>query len=238
MSLVIAPCSHEAAKHAVINWHYSKAMPSGKLIKYGVWEDEKFIGVVLYGRGANSHLGKPYNLDQTEICELVRVALYKHKTTVSQIVAKTLSMLKESNPLIRLVVSFADTEQNHKGGIYQAGNWIYLGKSLPADEYWVNGKRYHGRSLRAVRNGHKLKNDGSVNVLEWAKKHLDPNAKMIFGSSKHRYVYPLDKSMRRKVTKLSLPYPSAVEGSMASRGNSVIEGKVQTLPTAPTVNSK
>ena len=31
-------CTHEAAKHAVLRWHYSRAMPSAKLVRIGVWE--------------------------------------------------------------------------------------------------------------------------------------------------------------------------------------------------------
>ena len=32
-------CSHDAAKHAVMRWHYSRQMPKAKLVKVGVWED-------------------------------------------------------------------------------------------------------------------------------------------------------------------------------------------------------
>jgi hypothetical protein len=49
---------------------------------------------------------------------------------------------------------------------------------------------------------------------------------------KHRYVYPLDKQMRRKVSKMALQYPNAVEGLEASHDNSVVEVQVQFLPTA------
>ncbi len=37
-------CSHEAAKYAVMRWHYSRRMPKSKLVRIGVWEDEKFVG--------------------------------------------------------------------------------------------------------------------------------------------------------------------------------------------------
>ena len=66
--------SYEAAKHACAHWHYSKAMPATKLVKIGVWEYGKFIGVVIFSRGAAPHLGDPC-LPQTDICELTRVAL-------------------------------------------------------------------------------------------------------------------------------------------------------------------
>jgi hypothetical protein len=67
-------CSFDAAKYAVEHWHYSHAMPAGKLAKVGVWEDGSFIGAVVFGRGANSHLGSPYGLSGLQCSELVRVA--------------------------------------------------------------------------------------------------------------------------------------------------------------------
>jgi hypothetical protein len=66
--------THAAAKHAVENWHYSESMPAGKLIKVGAWENGRFVGVVIFGRGANNNIGKPYGLDQMAACELVRIA--------------------------------------------------------------------------------------------------------------------------------------------------------------------
>lgn len=50
-------------------------MPASKLVRFGVWENEKFRGVILYGSGANRHLSKPFGLKHTEACDLVRVAL-------------------------------------------------------------------------------------------------------------------------------------------------------------------
>ena len=82
MSLKLDWCSREAAKYAVEHWHYSKSLPSCDLITVGVWEDEVFIGAVIYSRGANPNLNKPYGLKKTEVCELARVALNIHKTPV------------------------------------------------------------------------------------------------------------------------------------------------------------
>ena len=74
-SLKLDWCSHKAAKFACENWHYSKCIPKSKLVKIGVWEDNKFIGVIIYGVGATSDLVKKYGLDKTEGCELERIAL-------------------------------------------------------------------------------------------------------------------------------------------------------------------
>lgn len=214
--LLIAPCSFEASKFAVMNWHYSKTMPSGKLVKYGVWENKEFVGSVIYGRGATPQLGSPYGLDQIEVCELVRVALKKgHKTQTSQIVAETIRNLKQTQPGLRLIVSFADSAQGHHGGIYQAMNWIYAGQSMH-HRLVVNGQMIHPRSLGA-------KYGVGGQSIPWLRENVDPNAERIDVPGKHRYLYPLDKQMRRNIAKLSLPYPPAVEGLEASRNNSVVE---------------
>ena len=225
MSLLIAPCSFDAAKYAVMNWHYSQQMPIGKLISYGVWEDEIYIGAVLYGRGASPELGSAYGLSQVECCELVRVALNKHKASVSQIVSHTIKKLKETNPGLRLIVSFADPEHDHKGIIYQAMNWIYCGQSSPSKEYYYKDKWFHSRMLRPT-------GFGTIPEIARLSKEQQKQLPTREMKGKYRYIYPLDKAIRRSVDKLRLPYPSAVEGSIASRDNSVVEVQVQSLPTA------
>lgn len=157
MSLLIKRCSYKAAKFAVINWHYSKTMPNGKLVKFGVWENDKFIGVVLYGKGANNMMPKHYNLKHTELCELVRVALTKHKTETTRIIAITLKLLKKENPGLKLVFSYADkTNQGHEGIIYKAGNWQSEGLTISkGDHLYLDNKIVHGRSINKKIGSHK-----------------------------------------------------------------------------------
>lgn len=215
MNLLIANASKESADYAVKNWHYSRCLPVGKLVKFGVWEDKKFIGVVIFSRGASPHLGKALDLDQTEVCELTRVALDKHDAPVSQIVAKALTELKKSNPALRAVISFADPKEGHIGGIYKAGNWIYSGKSNEVTEYFIEGRWMHTR-----------------NAYHHPKR---PTAAKRTSPGKFRYIYPLDRVLRKRANVLSLPYPNAIEGLKVSRKDSVFEEQVQSLPIAPKV---
>jgi hypothetical protein len=184
-------CSHEAAKYAVEHWHYSEVMPAGKAVHVGVWENDRFIGCVVFSRGANNTLGNPYGLKQTSVCELTRVALTTHSNATSRIVTIAIRLLKHQSPGVRLIVSVADPEHDHHGGIYQAMGWTYNGLTNSADEYIVQGKRMHGRSMRSKYGTHIGK--------DFIKK--------IDGSCKHRYLYPLDDAMRDKVAPLAQPYP-------------------------------
>lgn len=196
----VRPCTWHEAKHAVMNWHYSKSMPSGNLIKFGVWENGNFIGAILYGPGANHRLGNPYGLNKNQIHELVRIALTDHTTPVSQLVAETLRQIKQTKPEFRLIVSFADPTRNHHGGIYQASNWIYTGQSssINSPMFVINGKTMHGRSVSSVYGRKKL---------SWLQENIDPDVYKIYLPGKHRYLYPLDKAMRRQIQSFAQPYP-------------------------------
>ena len=193
--LLIAPCSHSAALFAVKRWHYSGTLPVGKIVRFGVWESKKFVGVVLFAWGANKDLGTPYGLALIECCELVRVALTKHITPVSRIVAICLRLLKKNNPGLRLVVSFADPVENHHGGIYQAGNWTYTGTTKPTFEYRMNGLRLNKRAYTGRQFG------------TGAKAILPESAYKVQVPGKHRYLYALEETMRTTLKQLRVSYP-------------------------------
>lgn len=197
-------CSHEAAKYAVEKWHYSRSMPAGKLVKVGAWEDDRFIGAVIFGRGANNNIGKPYELQQTEICELVRVALFNHVAFVSQIVAKAIKFLVGQSKGLRLIVSYADPAQGHIDSIYQAMNWVYAGRTSggTAMVKMANGDVLHKKTVFS-RYG---TNDASKIGGAWVKP-----------VEKHKYLYPLDKAMRKQIAPLALPYPKKQEAQLVER---------------------
>ena len=200
VDLKIDWATHEAAKYACIHWHYSKSIPKSKLVKIGAWEDGNFIGVVIFSYGATPQIGSPYKLKQIEICELTRVALREHITPVSKILSICLKMLKKKEKGLRLIVSFADGEQNHLGIIYQATNWIYAGKTKPGRVgFFAKGKKIHTRTIGSM--------PGGVQSLSWVKQHLDKNATEWIGVEKHRYLMPLDDEMRKQIEPLRKPYP-------------------------------
>ena len=143
-------CSHQAARYACEHWHYSECMPSGKLVKLGVWESGEFIGSVVFGRGANNNIGSRYSLKQTEICELTRIALRSHVNSVSRIATVACRLLCHQSPGIRLIVSYADPGRDHHGGVYQAMGWLYVGASQAQRELVVNGRFMHKRTASAI----------------------------------------------------------------------------------------
>jgi hypothetical protein len=211
-------CSHEAAKYAVEHWHYSRSMPAGKGLFVGVWECSKYIGAIVFSRGASNHIGSPYGLQQTECCELTRVALTVHIAPVSRLVAIALRFLKSCCPGIRLIVSYADPAEGHNGGIYQAGNWVYTGKTSP-DFAIIDaaGKRWHSRMVSKT---------GIKKCFGTPKRVIRPDqGRRVDLPGKHRYLMPLDAEMRNRILPLSKPYPKRAGGDTKdTAGNLPAEG--------------
>lgn len=198
--------STDAANHACKHWHYSKSVPVPPLVKIGVWENEKFIGVVIFSRGASAYLFKAYGLEQDRGCELTRIALNNHITPVSRIIRIAIKFLKQNSPLLRLIVSFADPAEGHHGGVYQATNWIYSGQTDPSTVYYHQGKKLHRRQVSE--KGWNIQ-QGEV------RKTIKPSqCRTVQVPGKHRYLFPLDDEMRDKIMLLSKPYPKRLKQAM------------------------
>lgn len=199
--LLIDWATKEAAEFACRHWHYSGVLPGtgNHDVRVGVWEQGRFVGAVLFSMGANNHIGWPYGLAQDEVCELTRVALTKHQTPVSRVLKFAVQFLQRKCPGLKLVVSYADTAQNHHGGIYQACGWVYVG-AIESNGLVIHGKRVHPRTscARYGKGG---------NSIEWLRKHVDPNAERFPNPPKHKYLLPLHRSVKEQVQALGLPYP-------------------------------
>lgn len=198
--------THEAAKYACENWHYSETIPAGSHNKIGVWEDGIFVGVILFGRPAFPSIGKAYGLTQFQMIELVRVALNNHVTPVSKMISIGIKMIKKHNPKLEMLVSFADQNQGHHGGIYQAGNWVYVGDGGATVQYKLKGKNIHQRNL--------------VHLFgQGFKKH--PDVTSYIPKPKHKYLMPLNEKMRIKIQSIKKPYPK--RASSVESGTSVYQ---------------
>jgi len=229
-------CSHEAAKYAVEHWHYSRTMPIGKLVKIGVWENGVFIGAVIFSTGASPQLHKTFSVTRFQVCELVRVALTSHRSAVSRIVSIALMFLRRSCPGLRLVVSFADPEHRHHGGIYQAGNWVYCGRSSDGLYYRLaDGTVTHNRNLQGPKG---FMGKPTVAAQAAFTKRLRDGIEAgsivpIRTAPKFKYVMPLDAAMRAQIAPLAKPYPKCVRSLENEAPGTTRRGRCDSDPDAP-----
>lgn len=197
--ITLTKASPKAIRYACMNYHYSKSVPS-VLYGYNVYQNGEWCGVILFGLGATPNIAKPFDMIQGEVVELVRVALNGKQNATSECVACALRRLHSDAPQIKIVVSFADADQNHAGIIYQATNWLYLGKFGAGDRsaFIINGRKVHPRTIGSA---------GGVQSIKWVRENLDANAEEFITKGKHKYIFVFDKRLRKKWLREALPYP-------------------------------
>ena len=202
MTMRVSKGTYSGAEYACLRYHYAKAVPMCKYI-YNVWNDnDEWCGVIIYGMGANKSIASPYDKWQGQVLELVRVALNgkQGNGNTSQALGLSLKALHREAPWVDLIVSYADLDQNHKGIIYQATNWVYTGlqNAKTVGAFIVNGKKVHPRSAHSK---------GWKQSLLWIREHIDPNATEFVTEGKHKYLYPMTKKMRKRIKVLAQDYP-------------------------------
>lgn len=224
-SLRLDWCTHQAAKYACKNWHYSKTLPPPPHVKVGVWEDEQFIGAIVFGRGVAPTLFRQYGLANTEGAELMRVALTRHRAPASKIVSVAVRMLKAKAPALRLLISFADPSHGHHGGIYQAMGWVFTGTSDGGPEFiGPMGQRLHNRMVSPR---------GLVRMFDRYQPAFKPShCKRVRMPGKYRYLRPLDREMASRVESLRQPYPKRPKDQEPD-SPSGLGGETPTRPLQP-----
>lgn len=204
--LRLAWVSHHVAKYAVRRWHYSRRLSSARNAYIGVWEDDRFIGVVVFGVGSgNVTNGRRYGLAKShEMAELTRIALAPHMTAVSRILSIAVKMIRRRSPNLRLLISMADQAQGHHGGVYQAAGWIYTGETKPDVEYFYRGRWRHHRTVTSA-----------VSAQGLPSRSVAP---------KYRYLLPLTSEVRQLVIGMGRPYSKRQKDSSEPATFQVAEG--------------
>lgn len=204
----LTKATEKAIKYACLHFHYAKCVPVNAL-GYNVYNHaDEWCGCILYARGANRTIGVDYQTVMGGALELVRVALNGKQECTSQAVAMSLKQLKKDCPFCRLVISYADIDQKHLGTIYQATNWIYVGDSIVGEShsFILNGQKRHERNLKKTVN--KM---GLVATDENIRKVFGDGTVRFYSEGKRKYLFPLDKEMKKLIEPLRKPYPKTDE---------------------------
>lgn len=188
--MILKKASHKAIKYACMNFHYAKAIPLTR-VGFSVFNsNEEWCGVITFGGGAGSQMGSPYGLVQGQYLELTRMALNGKQESTSKAMALAIKLVKKYCPTVKLLISYADKGQNHKGIIYQATNWYFVDESdSSGEEYFYKGKWVHNRISSSL----------SKEYLSKIQKRKKPG--------KYKYIYPLDKDLISLCESLKKEYP-------------------------------
>lgn len=190
----------------ILNIHYAKRWPSISYA-FGLFEHGKLVGCVTYGTPSSAPLRKGICGDDFAqyVIELNRLVLVNNKRNeASMLIAKSLKLL----PKPKIVVSFADTEHNHVGTVYQAANFIYSGLSAKRTNWKVRGMEHlHGQTIADEFRG--VENRAQAMRQKYGDSfYLEPR------SRKHRYLYFCGTKAFTKKALETLKYPVCPYPSM------------------------
>lgn len=197
--IVVRPVPMKVAREMVERYHYLHTLPGGTCLAYGAFVGARLLGAVTLGVG-------PFNA-----CALVNGAGHEDAMTLTRlwlddslpgnsetrVLGVVLRALRKYTS-IRFLVSYADPARGHLGVVYQAGGWLYTGKSDPVPLYdFGDGV---GRRTRTVGCAY-----GTRSLSHFARHGI--RVTLVHQEPKHRYVYFLDPSWRPRLRIPVLPYP-------------------------------
>lgn len=129
---LLAADAREQAVAAITRWHYAHSFPSGKshIFKVGP-------ALVVYSIPANKNLGTFVLGRAGAVWELTRLwAPDGHAPNLlTQAILRSIGYFRQIERKVEALVSFADPNVGHKGGIYRAASWVYTGQSEEARYY-------------------------------------------------------------------------------------------------------
>lgn len=174
--------------------HYARRIPSISYA-FGLYDNKDILqGVCTYGKPPSNSLcdgicGKEHSQYVYELNRLV-VNEGLIKNALSYFVSQTLKKL----PKNLILVSYADTSQNHHGYIYQATNWVYTGLSDKRTEWRAVGSNKHSKTIcEQYTLEERLGNPDKFVVVDRPRKH--------------RYVYFKDTRLLRELLYDIYSYP-------------------------------
>ena len=176
----VLPINTFEAEPWIVRRHYAKRMPSISY-SFGLYEDGLLTGVCTFGMPASPFLcmGVCGKDNKDIVIELNRLCVEsKTRNATSFLVSRSLKML----PRPMIVVSYADTAQNHVGYIYQACNFLFTGTTKERTD--MAGKE----------GGHSRHNKGD-------------RTNRIDRSAKHRYIFFVGNRFEKKNLREQLMYP-------------------------------
>ena len=122
---------YRAARLTVCEKHYTRSWPSGKT--YAVWYED---AVVVFSIPANCNVARWLGCPSNRVWELTRLwAPDGHrKNLLTEAISAAVSQFKTLG-VADALISYADPNVGHSGGVYKAASWVALGQSEESRAY-------------------------------------------------------------------------------------------------------
>ena len=206
---IVDPIETSAAIKIVIEKHYlHRVAPCSKA--FGIFERGGFFGgilkgVVCYGVPAYNPILKSIcgKEEMNNVYELTRLWIEDAvpKNGESFLISNSIKKLDKE-----IIISYADTTQNHLGIVYQASNWQYIGLTKPIKDIRIKGMDLHPASITDKFRGQKNRTEKIKKMFGEENIYREDRAQkfryVTFNADKRR-----KKELMKKLTYSILPYP-------------------------------
>lgn len=191
----------------IATFHYSRTMPDSTRFCFGLFLQSRIVGVCTFGMGCgkNQYTSVIPDIENGTYIELTRLWVEDTigRNAESFFISRCIKMLPRE---IKLVLSFSDEKQGHVGTIYQATNFVYLGKNGGGKMLiGPDGVEKHPRLLGIYRMRHPeyrgFSNRQLMDLLGY---------EYVQGGAKHKYAMGRDKRTRKLLASMAQPYPKSI----------------------------
>lgn len=204
---MVRQITSEMARQIILKYEWLGTMGAGTQRCYGIFFGSFCAGVTCFASsGAIPAIPKLLDLPSRQVSYLTRGACvhWAPNGTNSRLIAKSCKLEKLAG--VKIVAAFSDSDAGEIGTVYQASNWIYIGKAENGWPQYVSphGKIWSSNSLTKRRSTY----GGSCRDIElrlikagWTKQMSNP---------KGRYFYLIDRADRRLhalIESMRKPYP-------------------------------
>lgn len=178
---------------------------------YGIFFDQFCAGVIcIHTKGVSIPSSKHYGLTIYDISYFARGAcvFWSPKGTASKLLSVVARLEKKRGA--KMCIGFADTDAGEYGTIYQACNWLCIGKLPGQEQQFVKGNKVIGTRTLCTR----IKNS-PYSRAEYIKRLKQSGWREQRGNSKYRYINILADEPERsriynRIKNNIIPYPKRV----------------------------
>lgn len=202
---VVRKVSRHLAEQIILQYEWLGTMAQTGY-HYGIFFGSYCAGVCCYAAGGgtggvNSH--KPFGVLRQHLGVLARGACthWAPKGTNSKLVSISAKMfLQESG--CKVIIAYSDSDAGEIGTIYQACNWVCIGKGQATEQFVSPAGRVMDKKLpydlKRRHGGTRATYTALLKEQGWTLQRSNP---------KWRYAFAIDEQIRQRLAQMRVAYP-------------------------------
>ncbi|HNX02173.1 MAG TPA: hypothetical protein PLE33_06015 [Candidatus Cloacimonas sp.] len=129
LNFTVKPIDNQMAIHYIVREHYLHNFKGDILISFGIYQEEKLSGVLIYGECWN--VGRFKKIVKGKFVELLRMHLSDDlpKNSESRAISLTIKCIRKQFPELRHIFTYGDGVKNGIGICYKGANFAFVEKT-------------------------------------------------------------------------------------------------------------